>query len=151
MQDYVSLGPLPSDESCAQIGDANYAVQARMECTRFIALLRATFGPEPSGAWLTTKAFDHDYGTYYEVVCYFNPRAPASIDYAFRCEREAPTSWGSEAAALRQCPECGAELEIGSAMQLSSYLAAGALLCPKCKIIYNPDHSVLARFPGGDH
>jgi hypothetical protein len=63
MQDYLSLGPVPSDEPCAQVGEEHYAIRARIECTRFIALLRETFGPEPSGAWLSTKAFDHDYGS----------------------------------------------------------------------------------------
>lgn len=149
MSDYISLGPVPADEPCAQIGGANYAVRARVECRRFIKFLRDTFGPEPSGAWLTTKAFDHDFGTYYEVVCYFNPRAPASIAYAFRCEQEAPTSWGGEAAALGQCPECGGELEPGHALQLFSCIPADALFCPRCKVIYAHDRSVLARFARG--
>jgi uncharacterized C2H2 Zn-finger protein len=149
MQDYISLGPVPSEESCAQIGDEHYAARARAECKRFIELLRATFGPEPSGAYLTAKAFDHDFGTYYEVVCYFNPRVPASIDYAYRCEREAPTSWGTEGEALQQCPECGGVLEYGNALQLFSCIPADALFCPRCKVIYTHDRSVLARFARG--
>jgi hypothetical protein len=142
---------VPSDAACAQIGEEHYDLRARAECKRFIALLRATFGPEPSGAWLATKAFDHDFGTYYEIVCYFNPRVPKSIDYAFRCEREAPTSWGSEAAALGQCPECGAELEHGSALQLFSFIPADGLFCPRCKVVYADDRTVLVRFARGAH
>jgi hypothetical protein len=149
MRDYISLGPVPSNEPCAQVGEVNYKPRARFECKRFIALLRATFGPEPAGAYLTTKAFEHDYGTYYEVVCYFNPRAPASIDYAFRCEREAPTSWGSEGEAQSQCPECGGAFEIGSALQVFSYIPSDALFCPRCRVLYATDRSLLARFARG--
>ena len=50
MRDFISLGPVPSDETCAQISEENYEIRARTECKRFIALLRTTFGPEPSGA-----------------------------------------------------------------------------------------------------
>lgn len=149
MQDYIALGPVPSDENCAQIGDDDYAPRARAECKRFITLLRSTFGPEPSGAYLTTKAFEHDYGTYYEVVCYFNPRTSASIDYAFRCEREAPTTWGSEATAEGQCPECRTELEYGHALQFFSGIPADATFCPHCRVIYDSERNVLAPFPQG--
>jgi len=145
MQDFITLGPVPSDEPCAQMGDENYASRARAECKRFIALLRKTFGAEPSGAYLQTKAFPHDYGTYYEVVCYFNPSVPASIEYAYRLEREAPTTWGSEGEALGQCPECQGALEPGSAVQLFSFIAADGLYCPRCKVIYDHDRSILAR------
>lgn len=145
MQDYLSLGPVPSEEPCAQVGEEQYDLRARAECRRFIALLRATFGPEPSGAWLSSKAFDHDYGTYYEVVCYFNAKVPTSIDYAYRCEREAPTTWGREGERLQQCPVCGGALELGQALSLASYTASDGLLCPRCKVIYAHDRSVLAR------
>ena len=145
MRDFFTLGPVPSDEPCTQVGEDNYASRARFECTRFIALLRKIFGPEPSGAWLSMKAFDHDFGTYYEVVCYFNPRAPRSVDYARRCEDEAPTTWGEEGDALTCCPECMSELESGSAVQLFSFVAADGLLCPRCKVIYDYDRTVLVR------
>jgi hypothetical protein len=145
MQDFITLGPVPSDEACAQMGDEHYASRARAECKRFIALLRQTFGPEPSGAWLSTKAFDHDFGTYYEVVCYFNTDAPESVNYAYRCEDEAPTTWGREGDALERCPECKGELEQGNAVQLFSFMATDGYLCKACKVIYAHDRTVLAR------
>ena len=145
MRDYLTLGPVPADEPCAQVGEENYASLARAECRRFIALLRHTFGPEPSGAWLSMKAFDHDFGTYYEVVCYFNNDVQKSIDYALRCEREAPTTWGREGDALNRCPECAGELELGNAVQLFSFIATDGLYCHRCKVIYAHDRSILAR------
>jgi hypothetical protein len=63
MRDYISIGSTPCEESCAQVGQPDYARKARAECIRFIQLLRRRFGSEPEGAWLSVKAFDHDFGT----------------------------------------------------------------------------------------
>ena len=96
MRDFFTLGPTPADESCACVGEPDYAERAPAECRRFIKLLRKTFGPEPSGARLATKWFDHDFGQYCEVVCYFDPEIPGSVEYALRCEGEVPTTWEEE-------------------------------------------------------
>ena len=93
MHDFLSLGPTPSDEPCACVGEDHYADRALAECKRFIALLRQTFGPEPAGAWLATKWFDHDFGQYGNVVCWFDTDITESIDYAYRCEEETPRTW----------------------------------------------------------
>jgi hypothetical protein len=149
-RDYVTLGPAPADEACAQVGDDFYAEKARAECRRFITLLRETFGPEPSGAYLTTKGFPHDYGTYYGVVCYFNERAPQSVDYAFRCEREAPTTWRREAAddTSVSCPECGEMLEKGNGFSLSAMVTGEVYLCRHCRILFTHDLAFLATYVG---
>ncbi len=68
MCDFLSLGSSPINETCVQVGEQDYASLAKQECARFIGLVRRTFGPEPEGAALQTKAFPHDLGTYYEVV-----------------------------------------------------------------------------------
>jgi hypothetical protein len=96
MRDYFTLGPTPTDEACAQVGEEDYADRARAECTRFIALLRHTFGPEPDGARLATKWFDHDFGAYCEVVVWFDTDIPESVDYAHRCDDETPATWEQE-------------------------------------------------------
>lgn len=96
MRDYLSIGSTPGEEPCAQVGQPHYRQQALAECHRFIALLRQTFGPEPAGAELRVKACAHDFGTYYEVVCYYHTDIQASVDYAFRCEAETPATWGEE-------------------------------------------------------
>lgn len=92
-RDYVTVGSTPAEEDCAQVGSPGYDLVARDECRRFVELLRKTFGPEPEGARLAVKAFSHDFGTYHEVVCYYDPTMEESVAYAFRCEGEAPTRW----------------------------------------------------------
>jgi hypothetical protein len=96
MHDCITLGPTPCDEPCVQVGEPDYRAKARAECRRFIRLLRQTFGPEPEGARLAVQWFPHDFGTYGEVVCYYTPDRPASVDYAFRCEAETPATWDGE-------------------------------------------------------
>jgi hypothetical protein len=152
MSDYISLGPTPADEPCAEVGEELYEQKARAECRRFIKVLRETFGPEPSGAYLMTKAFEHDFGTYYEVVCHFNPEVPDSIDYAFRLEREAPTTWPDDpgySGSNVLCPECGGELELGTGVQLFSFMQGDVYRCHTCSLLFAHDLTVLARLPQG--
>lgn len=93
MRDYYTLGSAPCDEPCACVGEENYRERALEECERFIELLRATFGPEPYDARLSIKWSPHDFGEYCEVVCYFDTAIPESVDYARRCEDDAPATW----------------------------------------------------------
>jgi hypothetical protein len=93
MRDYVSIGPTPCEEECAQLGQDDYREKAIAECKRFIALLRKTFGDEPPGARLAIKWFDHDFGQYCEVLCWFDSDNIAATDYAFRCEKQTPLTW----------------------------------------------------------
>ena len=93
MRPYIEIGPSPCNENCVQVGDDNYATAAREECLRFIQLIRNTLGPEPVGAELKVKGFPHDFGTYYEVVCYYNEDDEVSTQYAFNCESGAPDTW----------------------------------------------------------
>ena len=93
MPSYLSLAPTPVEEDCAQVGTADYAIRARAECQRFITLLRKKFGPEPDGARLAVKSFPHDFGDYFEVVCYFDENLPESVEYAYRCEENLPATW----------------------------------------------------------
>ena len=93
MRNFVTLGTTPCDEPCACVDEPDYHVTALSECLRFILLLRETFGVEPEGAWLSVKSFPHDFGTYHDVVCYFNTDISESMDYALRCEDEAPATW----------------------------------------------------------
>jgi hypothetical protein len=97
MRDFISLSPTPVCEDCAQVGSADYHERARKECSAFVAQLRRQLGPEPRGARLDVKAFPHDFGTYYMVVCYFDTDLPASEDYAFKLDAEAPEEWDTEA------------------------------------------------------
>ena len=93
MREYIEIGPVPADEECAQVGRPGYYELATAECRRFIELIRKKLGKEPLGAKLRIKSNAHDFGTYYEVCCDYDPRVPASVDYAFRVERDAPQTW----------------------------------------------------------
>lgn len=93
MREYVELGPVPSEEACAQVGTDEYAHRARAECLAYITLIRQVCGEEPEGARLSIKSFAHDFGSYLEVVCYYNHDDEASMDYAYRIEQDAPTVW----------------------------------------------------------
>lgn len=96
VKDLVFLGPVPPDETCAQVGDENYVERSEAECQRYIALIRKVMGPEPRGAKLKVKWCDHDLGRYAEVVCEFDDRYQEAFDYAFRCESDGPTNWEGE-------------------------------------------------------
>ena len=93
MRNYFCIGASPSEEDCAQVGQPDYRRKAIAECVRFIQLIRDTLGHEPEGAELRIKAFDHDFGVYHEVVCWFDTDIPESVEYAQRCEGETPATW----------------------------------------------------------
>ena len=95
-RDYIEIGSTPPGEPCVQIGDENYSALASAECQRYIKKLREFFGPEPEGAELRIKSFPHDFGSYKEVVCYYNDNNEASAEYAFRCESDGPEYWHSQ-------------------------------------------------------
>lgn len=92
-RDYLELGSAPCDEDCAQVGTPDYPERSYDECRRYIALLTTAMGEPPDGAWFSTKSFPHDFGTYREVVVYFDAANEAAADYAWRCEGEAPRTW----------------------------------------------------------
>lgn len=102
-QDYINIGSTPCDEDCAQVGSQDYYSRARAECERFRNLLRKKFGPEPAGARLAIKTFPHEFGSYLEVVCYYEEgeyneetgetEQTESEKYALRCSDEMPKRW----------------------------------------------------------
>lgn len=96
MIDYISIGSAPSDENCVQVNPKlDYLPAMQEECGRFIELLRKIHGPEPEGARLRIKSNPHDFGTYLDVVCYFNDDLPEAVAYAFRLEAHVPRTWKS--------------------------------------------------------
>jgi hypothetical protein len=94
MRDHISIGPTPAEESCQQVGTPSYSSQAaRAECQRFIEAIRKVVGEEPDGASLRIKSNPHDFGTYLDVVCYFESDDEEATRYAYRCESDAPSTW----------------------------------------------------------
>jgi len=96
MKDYLTIGSSPCDEDCVSVGDDNYMVKQKKECRDFIDLIRDKLGQEPRGASLCVKSFPHDLGSYCEVVCKYDDANEEATEYAFKCEGDAPTTWGEK-------------------------------------------------------
>ena len=126
MKDCMSIGSAPCNENCVQVNpEGDYHEAMRAECRRFLELIRKKLGVEPPGARLAVKANPHDFGTYYDVVCWFDDEYEEARHYALRCERDAPTTWEDDklspeeeaAEKARQetleqiCRVCGEEIE----------------------------------------
>jgi hypothetical protein len=90
--EYVSIGPSPTNEQCAQLGEDDYHERSVKECRAYIRQLRRVLGEEPEGSSLSVKSHLHDFGSYREVVCYHDDRE-AAVDYAYRAEEKAPAEW----------------------------------------------------------
>lgn len=97
--DYYEIGPVPTEENCAQAGTEGFGTQALKECRAYINQLRRVVGEEPDGAELRIKSNPHGFRTCYEVACYYEIGNPEAEAYAFRCDEEAPSHWDSEARA----------------------------------------------------
>ena len=72
MMDYLNIGSTPNEEDCAQVGSADYYTRAIKECRAYREQIRKHY-PEPENGYLKVKGFPHDFGTYYEVVAYYDP------------------------------------------------------------------------------
>ena len=142
MRDYISIGSAPSGEECVQVNSrGDYHEAMRAECRRFLDLIRKKLGPEPPRAHLAIKSNPHDFGTYYDVVCYFDDEDEQARAYALRCEAEAPETWGDdhlspeaqarmdsrERAREGICRVCGEEIEDPYIFQLHVAAHARAL------------------------
>ena len=81
------IGPVPSEENCAQVGSPDFRKRALAECNRFIAQIRRHY-PEPEGGYLRVSAEPHDFGTYYEVVCRYDDSDTEASKWAFDVEAD---------------------------------------------------------------
>lgn len=96
MRDFINIASAPVEEDCVQVSrDKPYIEDMKAECVRFKKLLLQLHGPEPVGARLAVKFFDHDFGGYYEVVCNFDGGEEAT-NYALCCEGNLPLTWADE-------------------------------------------------------
>lgn len=97
MMDDIIIGSAPSEEDCVQVNpQGDYHEAMRAECRRFLGLILKKMGPEPPGAKLVIKENPHEFGSYDEVVCVFDNQDEEAIQYALRCEDEAPTTWNDD-------------------------------------------------------
>jgi len=91
--EYIELGPSPAGEDCVQVGDDNYRENARKECKRYVSLLEEMFPSENPNNFFDIMGFPHDFGTYYEVVVYFDCTNTKSVDFAYNVESNLPEYW----------------------------------------------------------
>lgn len=92
----ISIGSVPADEDCAQVGRPDYYGRAVVECRVLVNQLIRVHGEPPAGASFKIKGHPHDFGTYYEVEVKYDEESPLAIAYAFQCE-ELPENWDDEA------------------------------------------------------
>lgn len=99
MMDFLTLGPTPSEESCAQVGRDDYDRMSRIECRVYLDQLRRTF-PEPERGYFKIKSFPHDFGSYREVCAVYDENDQEAIDWAFNVENNGPAEWDDRAREL---------------------------------------------------
>jgi hypothetical protein len=56
-------------------------------------LLTKTFGEPPAGSNFAIKSNPHDFGSYYEVVVYYNDDNEEAAEFAYMVERNLPETW----------------------------------------------------------
>ena len=92
-RDYLCIGSSPPDEDCVGMGSEDYWEKSLAECKRYIERIREFCGDEPLGAQLSIKSFDHDFGPYREVICWYDENYPDSVKYAYKVESDGPLRW----------------------------------------------------------
>ena len=87
MRDYFYIGSCPAEEDCAQLGvTERFAELSRLECSQYVAALRVVYGFEPEGCRYQIKWEEHDFGSYPEVVIWYDDEDEASVEYAQKVE-----------------------------------------------------------------
>lgn len=93
MRDYMTLGPTPCEESCAQVGADNYYADSKAECALFKQVLLNKFGKPPLGARFAIKEFPHDFGSYREVTVVYETDVEDATNFAYDVEGDLPAEW----------------------------------------------------------
>ena len=96
MKDYLSLGPVPIEENCVQVGTSAHDKFGSKEASVFKQQLIKEF---PNGDF-KAKTFYHDFGSYKEVCIYFDDENESEMDYAYMVEENLPLNWTEESKTL---------------------------------------------------
>ena len=59
--------------------------------------LERAFPNPPAGCHLAIKSCDHEFGTYKEVICYYDDESDESTKYAYNMENNTPENWDAAA------------------------------------------------------
>ena len=95
MRDYITLGPVPYEEECQQLGCDYNQVKAREEVRRYIEQLKVMF-PIPDESYTLqfgVRSFNHEFGTYYEAVIYYDSDIESEVDFAINVEANTPAHY----------------------------------------------------------
>ena len=94
MMAYLELGPVPAEEEVAQVGADDYGVQSFKECKAYKSQLHRVFG---GVVRFSIKKFDHDFGSYKEVVVLYDESDEAEVHRAFDIKNNCPSRWDDQA------------------------------------------------------
>lgn len=99
--EYLELGTTPADEECVQVSSSeDYIGPMKVECRRYIDMLKKRF-PNCTNVQFSIKSCTHDFGTYYEVVVYYDDRNEGE---AYFIENNLPQLW-SDSEVLTYTPD----------------------------------------------
>lgn len=99
MDNYLELGPVPVDESCVQVDKSNeYLKDMLKECKIYKNMLESKYpNIKDFGCYFSIKDFQHDFGTYIEVVVNYNDEDYESETIALDICNNLPLTWSNEA------------------------------------------------------
>jgi hypothetical protein len=90
----ISIGAAPCEESCAQVGAADYEERSIIECLVFMRMLKRLFPlAEHVPAKFISQTSPHDFGSYREVCVRFDDGNSEAFDYAYQVEANTPAKW----------------------------------------------------------
>lgn len=90
----IHIGPVPSLERCASVGDADFEKVSRQECWTFRRMMERHFPvPEGMDARFAVRSFPHEFGSYREVVVDYEPSDEKALAFALHCEHHTPDQW----------------------------------------------------------
>jgi hypothetical protein len=95
MRNYIVLSSAPVDEDCVQVSSrVDYVEPMKKECRRFKEMLEKMYKDKiPQNCYFGIKGFPHDFGSYYEVIVYYDDTDEESENFAFKLESNLPLKW----------------------------------------------------------
>lgn len=92
--EYIELGPVPTGESCAQVGTDSYLANSLRECEVYRRMLARVL-PIPEGLPVryVVRSHSHDFGIYREVSIGFAAGHQGAADFACQAEPALPDTW----------------------------------------------------------
>ncbi len=91
--EYYEFDTVPYGEECAQVGSIDYKKMANLEIVVLIDQIKRTYGNIPDGIVFKKAECYHDFGTYYEIRCYYNEDVEKQVEYVMSIEQNFPKHW----------------------------------------------------------